>query len=140
MNITIVGGGTAGWLTALTLATCRPQHTYTVIESSQIGPIGVGEAATGQLNVLLQKIGINEFDFLLNTNALPKHSLRFVNWDKNFTTFDSPLEYSITRHEYLDTSLFYQILTNQPIGLSSISGNFTYYNKTMFNKKLENIN
>ena len=47
MNIVIVGGGTSGWTTALILANEHPQHHFTVIESSKIGIIGVGESTTG---------------------------------------------------------------------------------------------
>ena len=53
MNIVIVGGGTAGWLTSLYLSTKCPQHSYTTVDSNEIGPIGVGEAATGKFNQIL---------------------------------------------------------------------------------------
>ena len=43
MNIVIVGGGTAGWLSALLLSKVHKDHTFTVIESSVIGIVGAGE-------------------------------------------------------------------------------------------------
>jgi tryptophan halogenase len=49
MNIVIVGGGTAGWVTALMITHRHPNHKITVIESTKIGVIGVGESTTGML-------------------------------------------------------------------------------------------
>jgi tryptophan halogenase len=121
MNIVIVGGGTAGWLVSLYLAAQRPQHQYTTIDSTSIGPIGVGEAATGKFNELLHDCGITDWEFMLATDALPKHSLRFINWTKQFNQFDSPLEYSVSCQEPLDSRLFLQILNQQPIEYASVA-------------------
>ena len=52
MNIIIVGGGTAGWLSALMVSSRFPNHNITVIESSKIGVIGVGESTTGLLSLI----------------------------------------------------------------------------------------
>ena len=132
MNITIVGGGTAGWLVSLYLASKRPQHQYTTIDSTSIGPIGVGEAATGKFNQLLHECGITDWEFMLATDALPKHSLRFINWTKQPSTFDSPLEYSTSYQEPLDSRLFLQILNNQPIEHASVSGWYSLNEKTSY--------
>ena len=80
MNITIVGGGTAGWSAAAFLIKHRPQHTYTIIESSKIKTIGVGEAATGMLTGLVDQLGMDRWEFMLRTDALPKLALDFQNW------------------------------------------------------------
>lgn len=140
MNIVIVGGGTAGWLVSLYLATHRPQHQYTTIDSNSVGPIGVGEAATGKFNQLLNECGISDFEFMVATDALPKHSLRFVNWTKQPSTFDSPLEYSLTHREPLDTRLFLQIMDGQPIEYASVSGWYSRTERTSYrldNKQLQ---
>jgi tryptophan halogenase len=139
MNIVIVGGGTAGWLTSLLLSTKRPQHNYTVIDSSEIGPIGVGEAATGKFTQILNTCGIDILDFIKNTNALPKHALRFVNWAKTPGVFDSPLEYSQSYQQAIDSRLFLQILNDQPIEYASISGIFSRNERTTFNRQLESV-
>ena len=132
MNIVVVGGGTAGWLVSLYLASKRPQHQYTTIDSTSIGPIGVGEAATGKFNQLLHECGITDWEFMLATDALPKHSLRFINWTKQPSTFDSPLEYSTSYQEPLDSRLFLQILNNQPIEHASVSGWYSLNEKTSY--------
>jgi protoporphyrinogen oxidase len=53
MKIIVVGGGTAGWLTALMISARHPHHTVTVIESSKLGVIGVGESTTGRFTDIL---------------------------------------------------------------------------------------
>ena len=52
MNIVIVGGGTAGWLAALILSKFH-KHSVTVVESSKIGIIGVGEGGTHVIGSLI---------------------------------------------------------------------------------------
>ena len=47
MKIIILGGGTAGWLAALSIIKTQPQHNVTVVESSKKGIIGAGEGSTG---------------------------------------------------------------------------------------------
>jgi tryptophan halogenase len=116
----------------LYLASQRPQHCYTTIDSSAIGPIGVGEAATGKFNQMLNECGITDWEFMLATDALPKHSLRFINWAKNPGQFDSPLEYSASYQEPLDTRLFYQILNKQPIEHASTSGWYSLNERTSY--------
>lgn len=132
MNIVIVGGGSAGWLVSLYLASQRPQHQYTTIDSTSVGPIGVGEAATGKFNQLLNECGITDWEFMLATDALPKHGLRFINWAKNPGTFDSPMEYSVSSQHPVDTRLFLQVLNQQPIEHASVSGWYSLNEKTSY--------
>ena len=80
MNIVIVGGGTAGWLTALSLSNHRPEHTYTVIESPDIPTKGVGEGTTGQLMVLILSFEFNKKVFEKKTNATLKLEKNFKGW------------------------------------------------------------
>ena len=57
MDIVILGGGTAGWLAALFISKIKPEHSVTVIESSEIGIVGAGEGSTGLLtNVISNRI------------------------------------------------------------------------------------
>jgi tryptophan halogenase len=129
MNIVIVGGGTAGWLVSLYLATVRPQHTYTTIDSTEVPTVGVGEAVTGKFVEVLEKCGINLLDFMIATDALPKHGIRFTNWLSQPGHFDSPLEYSVSHRNYLDDRLYLQLLKNQPIEYASYSGFLTVNNR-----------
>src|SRR5579863_3686526 len=87
-HITIVGGGTAGWLTALILnahlnkdLTQRPVK-IAVIESPKIPTIGVGESTIQNLKWALQFIGIDESEFILNCNASFKLGVHFIDWSR----------------------------------------------------------
>ncbi len=80
-TLLIVGGGTAGWLTACALA--RKLGTsvqITVIESPDIGVIGVGEGTFPTIRKTLHNLGIDEATFLRETTATYKQGIKFVDW------------------------------------------------------------
>ena len=84
-HILIVGGGTAGWLTAAflarTLGTASGDGVrVTLVESSDIGIIGVGEGTFPSIKGTLAAIGIDEARFLRESNATFKQGIKFVDW------------------------------------------------------------
>jgi tryptophan halogenase len=84
-SILIVGGGTAGWLTAAYLARFfdianNPRIAITVLESPEIGIIGVGEGTFPTIRNTLRYIGIDESRFVRSTFATFKQGIRFDNW------------------------------------------------------------
>ena len=85
VSIVIVGGGTAGWLTAIFLQNQLP-HTLnrpvriTVIEAEDIPTIGVGEATIPSIGRTLAACDIEEHVFLKNCGATFKQGIEFVNW------------------------------------------------------------
>ncbi|WND04079.1 tryptophan 7-halogenase [Temperatibacter marinus] len=85
-KLTIVGGGSAGWMTALYLNklynSTEKNFEITVIESPDIGIIGVGEATVHSIRYFFQAMGLNEFDLLKETNATLKTGIMFRNWMK----------------------------------------------------------
>lgn len=85
-NILIVGGGTAGWLTANYLARllrAQPAEDsvdITLVESSEIGIIGVGEGTFPSIRGTLSAIGLDEARFIREANATFKQGIRFQHW------------------------------------------------------------
>ena len=114
MKITIVGGGTIGWLTAFILSKKSPFHTYTVIESSKHPIIGVGESLTGLMtDVFLDpEFQLNELEFLKKTWSLPKYGINFKNWQNKKESIWSPIEGSFTQDKNFDEMFYYCIKEN----------------------------
>ena len=81
-TVVIVGGGTAGWLTAGVLAAEHRESDLKVllIESPDVGPIGVGEGTWPTMRLSLEKMGISETDFIRQCDASFKQGTRFAGW------------------------------------------------------------
>ena len=81
-SVVILGGGTAGWMTAnLLQQRWGEQGTkITLIESSAIGIIGVGEGSTPQLKAFFDKLGIAEAEWMPRCNATYKAGIEFAGW------------------------------------------------------------
>jgi len=80
-NVVIVGGGTAGWLTAaLLVRTLGKGLNITLVESDQVGTIGVGEATIPPIVDFNRALGIDEQRFLKATNGTIKLGIEFENW------------------------------------------------------------
>ena len=108
-NILIVGGGTAGWLTACYLAKFldlarNPAISITLVESPDIGSIGVGEGAFPTIRTTLQFLGIDEYDFVRRTSATFKQGIRFDDWvetpgDGRHGSYIHPFEAPLYAHD-----------------------------------------
>ncbi|NOU49176.1 tryptophan 7-halogenase [Pseudoalteromonas sp. JBTF-M23] len=82
-RVLIVGGGSAGWLTACVLAATHSHEVeITLIESANIATIGVGEGTWPTMRNTLEKIGITEGEFIQRCDASFKQGSEFVNWAK----------------------------------------------------------
>jgi tryptophan halogenase len=81
-KIVIVGGGSAGWMTAATLIKKFPNHNISLIEPSDIKTVGVGESTLGGIRRWTRFIGLDEKDFFPATDASLKLSIKFTDFYK----------------------------------------------------------
>ena len=86
MKIVIVGGGTAGWITALYAKKFFPEHEITLIESESIGILGAGEGTTPNFLRFLQIVDIPIEDLFKYADATIKNGIKFSGWnpEQNF--------------------------------------------------------
>ena len=127
MNITIVGGGTAGWIAALMISKIQPNHKLTIIDSSAIGIIGAGEASTGYLRGIINNeiwdFGCDEFDFFKECNATPKLGILHKDWRQLGHDYLAPTDAAIDDPEFGCNALLSSYVANDiPIHNSSIDG------------------
>ena len=80
-QITILGAGTAGLITALVVKKSFPTYNVTVIESDSIGIIGVGEGSTEHWKTFIEFVDISLYDLVRETDAALKKGIKFENWN-----------------------------------------------------------
>ena len=97
-NIVIVGGGSAGWMTAAYLSKALTGVKIKLVESATISTIGVGEATFSTIKLFFDYLGLDERDWMPKCNAAYKLAIKFVNWNKERQHFYHPFQ----RYETVD--------------------------------------
>lgn len=116
-KIVIVGGGSAGWMTAATLIRFFPNNDISVIESPDVPIVGVGESTLGGIRHWTHALGIDEKDFMAYTNASYKLSIKFTDfYEKDYGSFHYPFGAPI--------------LTDAPEGLNEWPAKKIFYPET----------
>lgn len=94
-RVVILGGGTAGWLAAAYLSRTLKMRHVALVESSEIGIIGVGEGTFPTIRATLAGLGISEAEFLVRADATFKQGVLFEGWatgaDSYFHPFNMPI-------------------------------------------------
>jgi tryptophan halogenase len=89
-HICIVGGGSAGWMTAFALMRSKPEIKVTLIESPDIETIGVGESLLQHFQEYVQLTGLDDREWMPACDATFKTSISFTDWTRNKGTFQYP--------------------------------------------------
>lgn len=106
LRIVILGGGTAGWMAAnlFQQAWGGQGAQVTVVESPEIGIVGVGEGSTPQLKAFFERIGLAEAHWMPRANATYKTGIRFEEWSKRtgFGQYFHPFATALDVHTQTD--------------------------------------
>jgi len=91
VRVIVVGGGTAGWMTAAAVAAKLPRAcTVRLVESQEIGIVGVGEATLPHLRAFIRTLGIDEAAFMRATHATFKLGIDFQDFGAVGTRYIHP--------------------------------------------------
>lgn len=106
MNIAIVGGGTAGWLTALYAKKAYPNENIILIESEEIGILGAGEGTVPLLIDFFKFLEISIPDLVQNCNMTIKNGIKFTNWSNENNSYVHPFWHLDSGYQNNQNSFF----------------------------------
>lgn len=144
-KIVIVGGGTAGWLSAYFLKRKYPNYNVSLIESTSIGILGAGEGGTPNLHsLLIDEFEFDEDEFLKEVKGTKKYGIIFDKWNSNSNHsfvhgFDSNgLENEVYSYHF-DARLFANYLKNKSINCGVNHIDSEILNFTQIDNKINKI-
>jgi tryptophan halogenase len=134
-RITVVGGGTAGFVAALILKTRFPRVSINIIRSKRIGIIGVGEGSTEHWNEFMQYIGVSYPTIIQECDATFKCGIMFRGWAEKDYLHSIGSEQEIKNGQY---PTIYGKLISEGAGNKHFNPSLVWENK-LFAHRLENL-
>lgn len=99
LNLLVLGGGTAGWITALFLRKIFPDFKIDLVQSKDVGIIGVGEATTPHIVNFLRSVDIDPIDVINFTSGSIKNGISFENWNGDWKRYFHSFADKVTNFE-----------------------------------------
>ena len=134
MKICIVGGGTAGFVSALILKSSYPSYTVDIIKSSNIPTIGVGEGSTEHWSRFMDFVGIQAGEMIKECDATFKTGIMFKDWGGRDYLQNVHSHYSADRNGF---PIVYSKLMSENVDPRKLTGDYLWDNKTPFMKFIE---
>ena len=134
-NILIVGGGSAGWMTAATLLKAFPDKKISLIESPNIATVGVGESTIEGIRNWVNYIGIDEKDFIKETEGSYKLSIKFTDFYKKGESFHYPFGRAYAQNDWWFKKFLNPEISNSDYADCMFPNQMAYVNNNKFNKQ-----
>lgn len=131
MKITIVGGGTAGWMAAAFLSKHHPEHHITIIDKENSSPVGVGEATVLDFKPFMDDCGFEFYDLLKNVDGAFKSGIMFPGWKRKDISVWHPFFIHVFHHGNVNISQWDVWAERQDLP-------FSYYGLPMLSVSEEN--
>ena len=131
MKICVVGGGTAGFVSALILKSTFPTYTIDVIKSSNIPTIGVGEGSTEHWARFMDFVGIPAGEMIKECDATFKSGIMFENWGAKDYLQNVHAHYTVDKNGF---PIAYSKLMSEDCNPIELTGSYLWENKTPFMK------
>ncbi len=123
MKVVIAGGGTAGWLAAAALGRQLGEAVdITLVESEEIGTVGVGEATIPPMNTFHRLLRVDEQEFMRATHATFKLGIQFENWRKEGEKYFH--SFGVTGKETIITEFLHFWLRGRELGIAGEFGDY----------------
>jgi tryptophan halogenase len=139
MKIAVIGGGSAGYLSALLFKKHYPEYEVTVIDSSKIGILGAGEGTTPLFYDTLKSLEISIEDFIKETKATVKNGIKFINWGTEKDFYFHAFHKEEIENIYLDNKHKENISNKKTLNKIKKESLFLSYTG-LTNKNLDSIN
>jgi tryptophan 7-halogenase len=137
-RIVIVGGGSAGWMTAALFSQAlKHKVQIELIESEEIGTVGVGEATIPQINLFNKYLQIDENDFISKTNGSLKLGIEFVNWGRQGSRYIHTFGSVGRDHDLIDFHHYW--LRAQQLGMDSNFWDYSLHHRASIANKFDRL-